>query len=261
MIALLLARVAAADPDAADVPLVHAGETPRHRLYAKVEEVKGRAQARWRRKQDAEFHVDELEDGTIVRVRRMAKGGIVEDRRYDAGGGLLVTIVYGADHLPERGVVHSQPEQTVPLDGWTVHALPGGRMAAPSPPVDIPGGSVRLEVLDGELDVWKGPAADPLSDAFREGIAAGCGCSIVERAVAWVDGRPGVRYRLLVPDTGPSDPVDLWAVPVPDGLWLATFRVSLSRGPDATPAEDRSSRLLAGRVLIALVDLDPEGSP
>jgi len=259
MIALLLACVAGAHPDAVSAPLAHAGETPRQRLYAKVEEVDGRAVARWRRKQDAEFHVDELEDGTILRVRRIVRGTVVEDRRYDAGGRLLVIVFHAADGKPERAVVHSQPEQIVALDGWTLHELPGGRMAAPSPPVDIPGGSVRLEVLDGELDVWTGPAADPLSEDFRNGIVAGCGCTVVERAVTWVDGRPGVRYRLLVPDTGPSDPVDLWAVPVPAGLWLATYRAAT--GPDAAHSDDPSSRLLAGRVLLALVDLDEKASP
>jgi hypothetical protein len=266
MIALMVGPLALANPDVADAPLFHAGEATRLRLYAKVEEVDGRARARWRRKQDAEFHVDELADGTIVRVRRMARGAVIEDHRYDAGGGRLVTIFYGAGGVPERAVVHSQPEQEVPLAGWTSQALPGGTMAAPSTPVDIPGGSVRLEVLDGELDVWTGPAADPLSAGFREGIAAGCGCIIVERAVAWVDGRPGVRYRLLVPDIGPSEPVDLWAVPVPDGLWLATFRISpgppgaVASGPDAEPTEDRSARLLGGRVLMALVDLEDAGA-
>jgi len=256
MIVLLLPGIAGASPDAAIAPLAHAGETPRLRLYANVEEVDGRAHAKWRRKQDAEFHVDELEDGTIVRVQRMGRGAVVEDRRYDAGGGLLVTIFRKADGSPERAVVRSEPEQTVPLDGWTMQDVPGGRMAAPAPPVDIPGGSVRLGALDGELDVWMRPTADPLSDSFRAGIVAGCGCTVVERAVAWVDGRPGVRYRLLVPDTGPSDPVDLWAVPVPAGLWLATFRAAADAG--AAPTDDRSSRLLAGRVLVALVDLDGE---
>lgn len=231
-------------------PLAHAAEAPRQRFYAKVEEVDGKASARWRRKSDGEFQVDELEDGTIVRVRRMAKRAVVEDRRYDASGRALVTVSYGADALPERAVIHSQPEATVELGTWTIHELPGGRIAAPSAPVDLPGGSVRLDVLEGELDVWFGPAADPMSEAFRQGIAAGCGCTIAERAVTWVDGRPGVRYRLLVPDTGPSEPVDLWAVPVPAGLWLATFRVA-----------EASANLLAGRVLVALVDLDVEPVP
>jgi hypothetical protein len=252
LLVVVLARPAIA-ADGGTVPFARAGEVPERRFYARLDDIDGRADPRWRRKRDGEFQVDELSDGTVLRVRRIVSGAIVEDHRYDAGGWPLVTVFYGPGGAPDHAQVHAVPEQTVPLSGWTFHALPGSRIAAPTPPVDLPGGSVRLQALDGELDVWTGSTADPWSDGFREGLVAGCGCTIGDRATAWVDGRPGVRYRLMVPDAGPPRPVDLWAVPQGDGMWLATFRAG------AVPAEgDPDATLLAGRVLLALVSFDTE---
>jgi hypothetical protein len=249
-VALVWLTTPAIAADGATVPFARAGELPELRLYARLDDDGGPVHGRWRRKRDAEFHLDERSDGTVLRVRRVVGGKVVEDHRYDAGGWPLVSVFFDPGGQPDHAVVHAEPERTVSLTGWTTHTLPDGSITASSPPVDLPGGSVRLKGLDGEIDVWTAPPADPWSDGFRAGIVAGCGCLVADRASAWIDGQPGVRYRLLVPDTGLPQPVDLWAVPRGDHTWVATFRAVGDVDPDAT--------LLDGRVWMALVSFAPE---
>ncbi len=127
-------------------------------------------------------------------------------------------------------------------------------MWAPAAPAERPGGGARLALEGGVLDVWRDErGADVYGDAFRDGLLAGCGCLVLDRASAWIDARPGARYRLLVPGSEPPDAVDVWAVPLPDGLWLASYRVTAPQDPDAA--------LSPGRALVALVTLGAQESP
>ncbi|MCA9572792.1 MAG: hypothetical protein KC656_33370, partial [Myxococcales bacterium] len=91
---------------------------------------------------------------------------------------------------------------------------------------------------------WLDQPSDPTTPAFAEGLLAGSGAELADRATVWVDGRPGVRFALLAGER----PASVWAVPLDSGTLVLAWR-----GP---PTEDPVGAWLTTRVLAALVDLD-----
>lgn len=235
--------------DGSGLPLAIA-HTPEERLYGRMDDHGGPVEGRLRRRRDAEFVAWELPSGTVVRYQHLAGSRIQDEHLFDAGGYPLVSVIY-ANGIPEKATVHAVPSAEIPLVGWAKRQVPGGTLLLPALPDDRPGGGARVDALGGEVDVWVETRTDPFSDTFRDGLLAGCGCFVVDRATTWIDGRVGVRYRLLIPGRWPRDAVDVWAVEIPSGLWLMSYRVS---GP-----EDPVAALMPGRVLTALVAL--EGDP
>jgi hypothetical protein len=233
--------------DGGDLPLA-TPEVPQQRLYAKIDDEGGRAEGRQLRRRDGDYLVWELESGTVVRYRKLDGRRVAEDHVFDAGGWPSVTVTFGPEGAPASATLRGGSHPDLPLAGWTEREVPGARIALPEAPRDRPGGGAQLEVLGGELEFWREAADDPHSDAFRDGLVAGCGCFVVDRATTWIDGAPGVRYRLLVPGGWPRDAVDLWAVQRGDALWLMSFRVSAPADPVAA--------LAPGRVLAALVKFE-----
>jgi hypothetical protein len=227
--------------DGATLLFAEAGEVPKEQLYAKLVVEGDRVEGEWRRKRDAEFHLWELPTGTVVRWQRVVQGLVVEDHLLDAAGAPWVTLELGPAG-PLRAVVSAAPPIELDLAGWTPQPVPGGTMLLPAAPGERAGGGVTLEVLGGTLEVWTGAGDDVFSDAFGQGLAAGCGCAVLDRATSWIDGRPGVRYRLAVPGPHP-EALDLWAVSGPEGTWVLTFRVPA--------AADAVEALLPARVLAA----------
>lgn len=229
--------------DGAALPLDRAGEVPEVRHYAKLDTLPdGSVAGRWRRKADAEFEVWELPGGTVVRYRRKVRGRVVEDHLFDAAGGPLVTVTLD----PARATLATVPAREIDLSAFAPRPVPGGTLGLPADAVPREGGGVSLPVLGGQLEVWTEPAADVLSDAWRDGLLAACGCRALDRATAWIDGRPGVRYRLLLP--GPArEAVELWAVPLPEATWLLAFRAPA--GDDAVAAVLPARALLPGAEL------------
>lgn len=226
---------------------------PEERLYGKIVDEGGRAEGRMRRRRDGDYVALELPTGIVVRYQHLDRGKLADDHLFDADGYPLVTVFYGAGGAgPEKAAVHTVPAVEVPLTGWIAREVPGGKLLLPEAPTERQGGGARAGVLGGEVEVWLEAGTDPFSDTFRDGLVAGCGCMVVDRATTWIDGKPGVRYRLLVPGQWPRDAVDLWAVALSDtSTWLMSFRVS---GP-----EDPVSALMSGRVLSAVVTLTGAG--
>jgi hypothetical protein len=259
--------------DGGSLPLARP-QTPEEALYGKVDDEGGRVEGKQRRRRDGDYVVWELESGTVVRYRHVSGRRTVDDHLFDAAGFPLATLRYDDGGALASAVVHAVPPVEVPLAGWIAREVPGGKLALPDVPGERPGGGTRIAVLGGELDIWQeANADDPFSDGFRDGLVAGCGCFVVDRATTWVDGQPAVRYRLLVPGAWPRDAVDLWAVPRKaqgqtgqgqtgqgqtgqgqtgqgqTGLWLMAFRVT-------SPA-DPVSALLPGRVFVGLMEFGP----
>lgn len=228
--------------DVAAVPLAHPGEVPEERFYAKLVPDGDRVRGQWRRQRNGEFHVWELPDGTVVRWQRVADDGVVEDHLNDAAGYPLVTVLLGD---APRATVSAVPPVDVDLAGWVEHPVPGGTMRLPSAPSARAAGGVEATALGGALEVWTEAADDVFADAFGQGLAAGCGCAVLDRATAWVGGRPGVRYRLAA---SPAEAIDVWAVPVHEGTWVMAFRA---------PGTDPVAALLPARALVAGVTLLP----
>lgn len=227
--------------DGADLQLAHPGEIPQERIYAKLVDDGDRVSGQWRRRRVGEFHLSELPDGTVVRWKREVDGAVVEDHVNDAAGFPLVTVRLG-ESGPASATVSAVPPIELDLSGWTPETVPGGTLLLPAAPTERTGGGVQAMALGGLLEVWTEQPDDVFADAFGQGLAAGCGCAVLDRATAWIDGRPGVRYRLAVPGPAP-EALDVWAVPVPDATWVLAFRVPAAGDP--IPA------LLPARVLVA----------
>jgi hypothetical protein len=217
-------------------------EIPEEHLYGRIDTGDGPARARLRRRRDGEFAVWELPTGTIVRYQKLERARVIEDHVLDAAGYPWVTLMHTGDK-PTQAIIHSVPPTEQDVSTWVRQPVPGGSLLLPALPNDRSGGGVRTEVLGGQVDIWLERPADPFEDLFRDGLVAGCGCFVVDRATIWIDGRPGIRYRLLVTGRWPRDAVDLWAVPMQDALWLMSFRVP--------SPEDPIAALLPGRIFAA----------
>jgi hypothetical protein len=237
-----------------NLPLVR-GQVPEEALYDKIADLgDGRVEGRSRRRRDGSYALWELPaSGTVVRYEALQNGKVAEEHLMDAAGYPLATVFF-ADGAPQKATVTGSTQELA-LTGWTRQKVPGGTALLPAAPQERSGGGARADALGGTVDVWIEPtAADPFSDPFRDGLLAGCGCFVVDRASAWIDGRAGVRYRLLLPGAaaagGPArDAVDLWAVSLgAQGVWLMSFR--------ATAPPDPVAALAPGRVVAALVDLE-----
>ncbi|MCB9686234.1 MAG: hypothetical protein H6735_14425 [Alphaproteobacteria bacterium] len=223
-------------------PLARPGETPVALLYARLDEADGRVSGRWRRRREAEYEVFELGDGTVVRWIRTRKG-VVEDHQLDASGRPSVT-VDSEGGVPVRAVAHGASDVTVDLAGWVAASGPIGRVTVPAAPKPRDGGGWSVEALGGTLEAWLDQPSDPTAPAFVEGLLAGSGADLADRATVWVDGRPSVRFALLAGDR----PASVWAVPVDSGTLVLAW---WGRATD-----DPVDAWLATRVLAALVDLD-----
>lgn len=242
----LIAAVHAAEPtpigDFAPRPLWHAGDVPSERGYRRVVEVDGAVSGRSSAKRRPRYVLWALRDGVVVRLEEREGSRVVLTRRFDPMGQPLTSV-----HEPRDGsswvTVHLVPEREIGLSGWEDREIPGGHVRLPTALVDD-----GAWVLGGRLEVWHDPrVVDVTGDDFWQGLLAGCGCDLVDRVTAWVDGRPGVRIRLA----RGADIQELWAVPIGErGTWFASFRA-----PDVA-AEVTSLRLAPGRALVALVRLD-----
>jgi len=232
-------------------PLWQAGDTPRARNHHRIVEWDGRVYGRSRTRRRARYTLWSLDDGTVVRLEERERGQVVLRRRFDPLGMPLTTVKTPRDGWPSV-VVHGVPDREIGLSGWDDHALVGATVPLPTPPLADDSGAW---VLGGEVAFWHDPAsADVTSDGYWEGLVAGCGCDLIDRTAAWVDGHPAVRFRLARGD----DLEELWAVPLSEreggGTWYAAFRA-----PDVDPDPARSAasiRLAPGRALVALVRLD-----
>lgn len=241
----LIAAFALASPDR---PFPRQGETVRVRQYAKVE---GEPPiARWRNKAGA-FEAWTFPDGTVEHYRRYDKRVLVEERLFDATGGPLATITYEAE-TPVEVVVHGRSDRAVPARGWEPYLYEGAVLRVPGEPVveadgasawAIGAGALRLRTLDDAADVW--------SDDFRAGVGEACGCVLLDRTTAFVQGVAGARYLVRLPD--PDRPLlgELWAFPHRGRTLLIAFLAPA--GPDPVGVDDPALRLAEGRAIVSLV--------
>ena len=242
-------------PSTAARELPALGEALRTQQYRRIDDTGGRVRGRWRRSRAA-WTAWELQDGTIVQLQHTERRQVVEERRFDATGWPLTTWHRPPDGLP-RLEVHTVPGRELVLSGWTPQDIPGGSVLAPLTTLERDPSGARLLVLGGTFEVWHDPdtpSAFVYEPAFREGLASGCGCVLVDAASVWVDGQPGIRIRMEVPPTARRDPaeaqlLDLWAVPLGEhGVWLASYRAPIH--------EEEPLAMAPGRALISLTTLN-----
>jgi hypothetical protein len=243
----LLSAALAAEPDVEPNDTAQGGVVLEEQRYARLDgDDDEPARPRWRRRSSGDFVVWSRPDGTVQRAHTLGRGHLLRDRHYDLLGVPSVSIAYDGDR-PTEAVVHLASPVTLDLSTWEPYPLPGVTLHAPAAPVDG-----ALAAGEGRFRVFTAPAADVYTDAFRDEVADGCGCWVVERTATWVDGRPGVRVRLEAVALGPAEQTDLWAVPTDDGTWVATYTVP--------PTDDPDRALAYGRALVGLVRWAPDAA-
>jgi len=176
-------------------------------------------------------------DGVVEHAEIRKGRTLSEVRHYDAGGRPWTTTIY-EDGQPKTVQVHRPTEATVDVSAWSVRHEGGWVLRWP-PETGSPW--LSLKVVPS--------TADPRSDAFREGLAEACGCLLEDRTTAWIEGRPGVRYRVRVPDPDRPWTGDLWAFSSGDHALLLASLVPAR--PDSGP-EDGPVALAVGRAVVAL---------
>ena len=225
--------------DAAAGELARANEALTEGYYARLDG-EGPVQPRWSRRTPSTYTVFAFADGVVQRVLIHERSKVAEERVYDILGYPSLTIRWG-DPWPEQVLVHLADPVTVPMAEWGLVDLAGGAQAW------LPGGPGNgdAELLGGRLRHWMAPTADVAADAWLTEQLEACGCVLVERHADWVGGRPGVRLRLRTVALDRPDEALLWAVPRPEGTWMAAYTVQAP--PDADTA------LAPGRAVVGLI--------
>ncbi|MBN2800722.1 MAG: hypothetical protein JXX28_16395 [Deltaproteobacteria bacterium] len=176
-------------------------------------------------------------DGVAARIQISEGRALVEDRRYDDTGALL-TAVHFTGGVPDQVVVHGWGRsETLPTAGWEAVALPGVKLLAPAPAVELDGHwRIRGEGWRLDLDLLDAPLSLP-DEVFQAELSQSCGCSLEDRHSAWIDGAWGIRYRAR-PDSGGL--AELWVIPHGEHPLIASFF-------------SETEALATGRALMSLV--------
>jgi hypothetical protein len=170
-------------------------------------------------------------------VQRRVVRATGEDTRYDAAGQPWVVVAVGPDG-PVTVTAQAGGPVAVDVSAWTeVAAWPGARMRAPAG--EGPSWTLPEGVLSWRVD----PKADPFDDVFGKGLVTGCGCIVADRGTDWLDGRAAARWRLWLPRAEGADQIELWAVPLADGLATLAWVTRI----------DGDAALAPGRAAAALV--------
>lgn len=231
---------------APDAPFTRAGETPSARRYAKVAG-DGPVWAAYRNAKGS-FEAWVFRDGTVEHYVRWDGRRPAEARRFGPTG-LPFTSTRYQDGAPAEVVVHGVADVPVAVGDWQAHDAGVLTVRAPAPPVasdgvyvwQWPDATVTVRSLEGFVDVW--------SDTFRDGLFDTCGCTPLDRAAAWLDGRPAARYLVRIPDAGRVVLGEVWAVPQPRATVLLAY-TGVSTDPDA--ADDPAASLAKGRAFVSL---------
>jgi hypothetical protein len=256
--------IALANPASPDAAFFRRDDALAARRYAKISEGHGPAHARGRGGGD--YQTWTFRDGVVERYQRFKGSRLIETGDFDAYGQRVATVTYGAA-VPAQVVVAGHQPHPVDVSSWVEHKLaapaaPGARHgstlllrvpAAPdgSPAEGAPPGPAVWTLPEGIFRASMAPEADVFSDSFRDGLLAGCGCTVVDRSTAWIGGRVGARYLLDVPDAGAMRVGEVWAVPFPGGTLVAGFSAPRA---DADPlgTSDLGAPLAVGRAIVAM---------
>jgi len=217
-----------------DVGFGRRGERSEPRWYARLDDLGGPVRPRWSRRSRSTYRVWQFPDGVVERSWRRERGEVVEERFFDLQGWPTETLHYD-EGIPTDGIVHLAEPVQRSFEGFAPHALHGARLFTPAAPVD---GAFGL--AGGRFRVWTDvPGVDVQAPDYPEAWLRDCGCVLVERQPAWVDGEPGVRLRFRTLSLDAPDVAYLWAVPREGATWLASYRVQDSEQPDADLAPGR----------------------
>jgi len=175
-------------------------------------------------------------DGTVEHAEFLRGKYVVEVRRYGPVGEALTT--------------------TRLTDGIATEVVVGT-----AAPIDV--GAWEDRVIDGVHARWPAPdparhldafvqrtVADPRSDTVRDALAAWCGCLLEDRDTAWLDGVPGVVYRVRLPHPSAPWTGEVWVVG--DGTRALALASLVPADADGLPVGGISA-LAPGRAVAATV--------
>ena len=243
MIVLWTTLTLAAGPDA---PFARIGDEIKVRRYDRVTKVPP-IRARWRRRSGT-VEAWVFPDGVVEHFRRYKRRKVVSEHRFDSAGAPLTSVALG-DNGPTEVMVHGPDDQAIEVSGWVSHELAERVFLLPVPPSETNDNGASWTLEDGTFTVEQVESANPFDDTFRDDLVATCGCRLIDRATAFIDGRPAARYRFRLPDVNAPEEGHLWALPVSAEqgapLLLMLWRTQVGPNPE--------SNLALGRAMIALI--------
>lgn len=243
MLLLLLTSTAIAQAPLPDGPLARAEQPLRVRRYVKVVGG-GPVWPRWR-KRSGPIEAWVFPDWQILQYRTWKARQLLSEHRFDAHGDLRSHTTYGSDGAPTAVTLHGLGDEAETLDvsAWsTLDVFPLTTRSAVPPTATGPHRHWDGSTYTVTLSVFPEDSDDPLTDTFRTRLARECGCTLIDRHSAWVDGRAGVRYRVEIPDLDTPVRGDVWAFSQHGHLVVLT----------AVQNDDRDARRTA-RALLALM--------
>lgn len=208
---VLLIAMADANPDR---EMGRTGESLRVRSYATVDG-EGPVRGRWRRSNgDVVGHVfrDNVFERYTQRERRVPQQTVY----YNAAGLQIGELNY-TEGTPASFTVTLPSLAPIDVSTWQPASHQGLTLTAPAVTASDDS-SATWELGPGRVEVVTLPAADPTTEAFRTTVERSCGCLVLDRHTAWIDGRSGIRLLLDVPAPGLGEHAEVWAFAGDDSL-------------------------------------------
>jgi hypothetical protein len=208
---VLLIAMADANPERV---MGRVGESLRVRSYATVDG-DGPVRGRWRRT-NGNIVGQVFRDSVFERYTR--RDGRVPQQTiyYNAAGMSLGELAY-VEGTASTFTVTTPALDPMDVSTWQASAHHGLSLTAPLP-TSSDEQSTTWQVGAGKVEVLQLPAEDPTTDAFRISVEQSCGCLLLDRHTAWIDGRSGIRLLLDVPAPGRGERAEIWAFPTDEHL-------------------------------------------
>jgi hypothetical protein len=201
---VLLIAMADANPDR---EMGRVGESLRVRSYATVDG-DGPVRGRWRRTSgDIVGHV--FRDGVFERYTRRERR-VPQLTVYFNASGLSIGELAYTEGLPATFTATTPSLEPVDVSTWEVATHQGLSLTAPSP-TSSDEQSTTWELGAGRVQVIRLAAEDPTTESFRASVELSCGCLVIDRHTAWIDGQSGIRLLLDVPAPGLGERAEIWA--------------------------------------------------
>ena len=208
---VLLIAMADANPER---EMGRVGESLRVRSYATVDG-DGPVRGRWRRS-SGDIVGNVFPDGVFERYTRRERRVPQQTFYYNAAGVSIGEVAY-TDGVAATFTVTSPAPASVDVSAWEQAQHHGLSLTAPSP-TSSDDQSTTWQIGAGRVEVLQLPAEDPTTEAFRISVEQSCGCLLLDRHTAWIDGRSGIRLLLDVPAPGRGERAEIWAIPTDEHL-------------------------------------------
>jgi hypothetical protein len=208
---VLLIAMADANPDR---EMGRVGESLRVRSYATVDG-DGPVRGRWRRT-SGDIVGFVFRDGVFERYTRRDRRVPQQTLYFNAAGMSIGELAY-TEGVPATFTVTTPPLEPVDVSAWQVAEHHGLWFTAP-PATLSDEQSATWQVGAGRVEVVRLAPEDPTTESFRASVEQSCGCLVLDRHTAWIDGQSGIRLLLDVPAPGRGERAEIWAFDTDEAL-------------------------------------------